>query len=204
MDPTTRLILVPAAQTGWQAEGRLAGGLDLPLDELGHRQALAMGQAIAELNPTVLRCGPDQASRQTATIIAHEVGLRVRVLKNLREMNLGHWQGLTQDDLRDRFAKAFRQWRLDPLSIEPPEGESVSEAADRLVAEVRALARRHASDLIAVVVGRFACAILRARLADPDFERFWEYVDSAPQWVSIELAPPPPRPVSTPATPPQG
>jgi len=174
----TRLILIPTAQTDWQAQGRLVGDADLPLNEVGHRQAIADGQGLVGLAPTVIRSGPEQAARQTASSIAHELHLRSRPVKELRELDLGHWEGLTVEDFSERFAKVYRQWRDDPQSIEPPEGETISDAAARLTAGVKRILKRHPDEVAAVVVGPFANAILRCELEDHSYERFWEYVES--------------------------
>jgi broad specificity phosphatase PhoE len=174
----TRLILIPTAQTDWQAQGRLVGDADLPLNEVGHRQAIADGQALSTTTPTLIRSGPEQATKQTASFIAHELHLRSRPVKELRELDLGHWEGLTVEDFSERFPKVYRQWRDDPQSIEPPEGETIFEAAARLRAGVERLTKRHAEDVLAMVVGPFAVAILRCELEDHSYEHFWEYVES--------------------------
>lgn len=172
----TRLILIPTAQTDWQAQGRLVGDADLPLNEVGHRQAIADGQAIAAFKPTVLRSGPEQAARQTASFIAHELHLRSRPVKELRELDLGHWEGLTLDDFSERFAKVHRQWREDPQSIEPPEGETIPAAAARLTEAIARISQRCPGEVVVLIVGPFASAILRCELEDHSYERFWDYV----------------------------
>jgi len=184
----TRLLLIPTAQTDWYAQGRFAGDLDLPLNEAGRRQAAACGKAIAPLGPTVLVCGPEQATKQTATLVGKELGLKPRTVKRLRELNLGHWEGLTVEDFKDRFPKVYKQWRSNPLSVEPPEGEPVSEAATRLVAQIGELARKNGEALMAVAVGRFAFAILICKLLDGTYNAFWDHVDEPPVWREVALA----------------
>lgn len=173
----TRMILIASAQTDWRVQGRLAGDTDLPLNQAGHQQAIIDGGALATLKPTICRCGPEQATKQTATIIAHEIGIRFRAVKDLREMDLGHWEGLTLDEFRDRFPKVHRQWRAEPTTVEPPEGESIPTAASRLAEGLRKIVKRHPDDILAIVVGPFAQAILRCRLEDGDYEHFWDHVD---------------------------
>jgi broad specificity phosphatase PhoE len=172
-----KLILIPAAQTDWRTQGRFSGDADLPLNEIGHRQAMADAQAVAELPPAAIYCGPEQATRQTASIIAHELGLRERSEKDLGELDLGHWEGLTTEDFQDRFGKVYRQWRLEPMSVEPPEGEAVSEAARRLTERVLKILKRHEGEVVALVLGQFAVAILRCELEDRAYEKFWDHVD---------------------------
>ncbi len=181
-----QLILIPTAQTGWRAQGRLAGDTDLPLDEYGHRQAVAIAEAIAPLRPVAIHCGAERAAKQTATIIAHDLKLKCKPAKELRELDLGLWEGLTLEDLRERFGRVYRQWRADLFSVEPPEGEAASTAAERLHAAVARLARKHHDHCFAAVLGQFAYALARCQCADGSYDRVWEYVDGETGWHFIE------------------
>jgi broad specificity phosphatase PhoE len=183
----TQLILIPAAQTDWRAQGRLSGDTDLPLNEYGHRQAVAYGAAIAGLHPSAVHGGPEKATKQTAAIIAHELNLKARSTRDLREMDLGHWEGLTHEQVRERFAKVYRQWRSSPTSVEPPEGEAVTTAAERLGKGVRKIAKRYQGQIAVLTLGQFAYAIIRSRFADGDYQRFWEYIDEDGGWHAITL-----------------
>ena len=182
-----KLILIHAGQTDWHAQGRLTGDLDLPLNEVGHRQAIADAQTIVGHHPDVVRCGPEQATRQTASIIAHELHLKFRAADDLKEVDLGVWEGLTLEDFKERFAKVYKQWRLDPTSIEPPEGESLPAAAARLDAGIKKILKRHKEEIVVLAVGHFSFAILRCRLQDKSYEHFWEYVDEEQPLQVVEL-----------------
>lgn len=173
-----KLILIPACQTDWRAQGRVAGDTDLPLNEIGLRQAVATGREIAALAPTLIRSGPEQGTKQTASLIAHELNLRLRTVKGLGEMKLGLWQGMTLAELEERFARVWRQWRDDPLCIEPPEGETVADCAVRLSAAVEKLRKKHVEETFAVAVGQYAFAVLRCRLIDDSYEHYWDYIDN--------------------------
>ncbi len=186
----TRLIIVPVGQTDWRVHGRLTGDTNLPLNETGHRQAVADAEALVGASPVLIRCGPEQAAKETATLIADRLGLKIKALKDLHEMDLGHWEGLTLEEFRERFTKVYKQWRSDPTSVEPPEGESVTQASERLTKGLDKLLKDHANDTVAVILGHFAYAILRCRLQDGSYEHFWDYVDGDDRLQLIELTAP--------------
>lgn len=173
----TKLILIPTAQTEWRAQGRLAGDAELALTPLGRRQAVEDAAAVASLKPRAVRCGPEQATKETGAIIAEELSLKLKPLKALREMDLGHWEGLTGEEFRERFGKVYRQWRADPTSVEPPDGETVVTAAERLSEGVRKIAREFEGGSVILAVGPFACAILHCLFRDDSYDRFWECVE---------------------------
>jgi len=173
----TRLILIPTGQTDWVAEGRVIGDTDLPLNELGRQEAMAAAQAAAVHRPEVVYCGAEEASKATAKIIAHELTLKYYASDKLREVSLGHWQGLTEEEFGERFAKVYRQWRTEPMSVIPPEGESLSDAVERLRGALDRTRRRNKDKVLAVVLGRLAYALCRCTLAENGFDRFWEFAD---------------------------
>ncbi len=197
----TQLILVPTAQTDWKAQGRLAGDTDLPLNEQGHRQAVAFGEAIASYRPSAVHGGPEKATKQTATIIANELRLKAKTAKDLREMDLGHWEGLTKEEFRERFSKVYRQWRSSPTSIEPPEGEAVVDVAVRLQRGVRKILKRAEGGAVVLTLGQYAFAIIRCQFEDGGFDRFWDHVDADASWHVLDIPPNGPAEATDAATP---
>ncbi len=185
----THIALVSAGETQWRVEGRLAGDTDLPLTEVGHRQAVADADAIAAMKPTVVRCGPEHATKQTGTVIAHGLGIKVKSVKELRELDLGHWEGLTIEDFKERFGRVYRQWRSDPTSVEPPNGESLLDAAKRLSDGISRIVKSHPDETVAVAVGQYAWAVLRCTLQDGNYEQFWDYVDGDARWCELDVEP---------------
>jgi len=175
----SQLILIRAGQTDWQAQGRLVGDTDLRLNEVGHQQAADDAAAMVDLRPQMVHCGGDEPSRQTAAIIGNELKVKVKPSDGLREMDLGHWEGLTVDAFKERFGKIFKQWRNDPLSIEPPEGESVAQMLSRVKKAMGKVVKKNGNKkAMAIVLGGYAYAAVLCELRDRDFEQFWVYVEA--------------------------
>lgn len=184
-----KLILVASGETDWRLQERLAGDVDLALNETGRKQSLAAAQAIAPLMPQVIRCGPEQATHQSAALIAHELAMKFRAVPELREVDLGVWEGLTLDEFNKRFNRVAKQWRLDATSVEPPDGESLPSAEARLLSGLRKVLKRHKTETIALVLGPMALAVLRCRLVDGHNDNFWEHFEAAPSHYVIDPSP---------------
>jgi probable phosphoglycerate mutase len=184
----TKLIIIRAGQTEWHEQGRLAGDTDLALSEIGHRQAVADARTAGAYKPAAVRCGSEGAAVRTAAVIADELGVKTRTIKALREMNLGTWQGLRIEEFRERFAKVYRQWRSDPTSVTPPDGEPVSDAQARLLAGLGKPVKRYDGKSIVVVVGSLAHAILRCRLIDNSYAPFWDYYEDDARITPVDLS----------------
>lgn len=175
----SKVIVVKAGQTDWQAQGRLVGDTNLKLNEIGHRQAAAEATAISTMHPKMIHCGGDEPAKQTAEIIGSELRLKVKCSDALREMDLGVWEGLTVDAFKERFGRVFKQWRNDPLVVEPPEGESVSTVLARVKKGLNKLVKKNGDKSpFVVVLGGYAYAALLCDLRDHDFDRFWDYIES--------------------------
>lgn len=183
----TRLLLVPSGLTDWHEQHRIAGDTDLPLSAAGIQQAHAHGPALAPFNPTAVYSGSEEAARQTASLIAKSLGLRTRAIAGLKEVSLGHWQGLAHDEFEERFERVDKVWRSEPLAVTPPEGESLSEAETRLCAALQKLVKRKADETLVIVLGPLACAVVRSRFAPDHYERFWEMVEEPPAHHELDV-----------------
>jgi probable phosphoglycerate mutase len=128
-----RLILLRHGRTAWNAERRYQGQADPPLDEVGRAQAVEVSGLIAALHPDVLITSDAARARQTAEPIATVTGLTVRVESRLRERSLGHWEGLTRDEVAQRYPDEFADW-LDGRDVSRRGGESRDAVAARALA----------------------------------------------------------------------
>lgn len=158
------LVLIRHGQTEWNAIGRWQGQADPPLNETGrtqaHETALELrGQGIDALISSDLR-----RARQTAEIIGETLGLEVELEPRLREVNLGKWQGLYSDEIRARWPEEMRLWLERPLATRPPDGESIHELADRVLAAVNELAARCADQRVGLVTHELPIAIIVTRV----------------------------------------
>lgn len=130
------LLLIRSGPTAWDAEERLGSGADLPLSEAHAPEA---DDRLACLEGTELRTilsAPDQCSARFARSIAKLTGAKSKQVDDLRELDLGLWEGLRVDELEERYPKAFGQWLQDPWSVTPPDGESTGAAEDRVISSV--------------------------------------------------------------------
>lgn len=113
--------------------------VDVPLSELGERQARALGRWIAEQpedeRPTVLWSSPYVRAQQTATLALEAAGLDLpRVVdERLREREFGAFDGLTRKGITARFPEeSERRTALGKFYHRPPGGESWTDVLQRL------------------------------------------------------------------------
>jgi probable phosphoglycerate mutase len=98
-----RVILLRHGRTAWNAERRFQGQADPPLDDVGRAQAYQVAALIAALDPDLLVSSDAARAMQTAVPIGAIAGLPVRSEPRLRERSLGHWEGLTRDEVQQKY-----------------------------------------------------------------------------------------------------
>jgi broad specificity phosphatase PhoE len=113
--------------------------VDVPLSELGERQARALGRWIAEQpeqqRPTVVWCSPYVRAQQTAEIALEAAGLDLPqvVDERLREREFGAWDGLTRRGITAQYPEeSERRTALGKFYHRPPGGESWTDVLQRL------------------------------------------------------------------------
>ena len=145
----TTILLVRHGETDSNAEGRIQGQTNTPLNERGRAQAQALADELARESIAAVYSSDLDRARETAEILAARLDLPVVVDPALRERNFGSWEGRTVDELEARWPGAWARWR------EGDEGEGDVEDHVALAARVRdaihRLAAAHPGERILIV-----------------------------------------------------
>ena len=130
----TRLLLVRHGETEWNKIHRIQGQSDVPLNETGEAQALAVGRALAAEKEIAAVWASDlqRAWKTAEAITAHHPDLTIQAEPRMRELYFGDWEGLYWQKLSDEDARLAEKWRQDASKVTPPAGESMIEMAERV------------------------------------------------------------------------
>jgi broad specificity phosphatase PhoE len=181
-----RIALVPCGNTEWQDEGRILGRVELPLSSEGQQQCCEWARELSPLGLQRILHAPDELATQTAGVLARQLSIPTRALDDLVEVDLGLWAGLTEAQLKSRYASAHRQLRESPLNVSPPGGESLDEAARRLNGCIRKQLRKNGNQAIAMVLRPFTFAMVKCALEGREAAEVWETARHAHGPVVIE------------------
>jgi alpha-ribazole phosphatase len=129
-----RCYLIRHAQTAWNDENRIQGHSDVPLSPLGERQAQRLAAVFATRHVRGIFTSALQRSQQTARMIAagNGHGISPIIERELAEMHLGAWEGLTPDEVDARFHNGYQRWRACPSSVVIPEAEPLEAFRERV------------------------------------------------------------------------
>jgi broad specificity phosphatase PhoE len=104
------LYLVRHGQTGASRENRFSGSSDPPLTAVGEAMAQAFAQAYASLKWDAIYTSPMLRAPQTAEALCRLSGVQATVEDGLKEIDYGEWEGLRQDEVKERWPEAFEYW----------------------------------------------------------------------------------------------
>jgi probable phosphoglycerate mutase len=106
----TRLIVWRHGNTDWNADGRVQGQSDSPLNALGREQAAEAARLLLAMRPDAIVASDLVRASDTAAALAAISGLTVSYDKRLRERYFGAWQGLLMSEVRQRFPAEHARW----------------------------------------------------------------------------------------------
>ena len=141
------LILVRHARTALNAQGRLQGRTDAPLDDEGKRQAIALAERLELTRPTRILTSPLMRAQMTAGAIAERHGLTPETDADWIELDYGELEGVPIGDVD---SSVWRSWRDDP-EFAPVGGESFAHLDRRVHDACRRLASTAGDDDVIVV-----------------------------------------------------
>jgi probable phosphoglycerate mutase len=147
----TLLTLVRHGQTIWHAENRYAGVSDVPLDDTGRAQALALAEWARRQGFDALACSPVSRAVATAAPVAAALGIEPEIVPGLRETDFGIAEGRTLAELRVSHPDAATAFVADPVAHPFPGAEPPAAAAERVVSALCDVAERHRGGSVLVV-----------------------------------------------------
>lgn len=159
-----KLYLIRHGQTDWNVAGKIQGSTDIPLNETGKRQAACLAKGM-EKRP-VSRVFTSTLSRayETARAIGDSQNVPVYGLFELQEVNYGYWEGLTMEEIEQRYPKELQQWYLSPVEVAPPGGETQTQVYERCKAAINRILEQGDGDVAVVSHGATVVFLLEYML----------------------------------------
>ena len=149
---TTRVYLMRHGEVANGGEKRYNGHIDVDITERGveqmHRLAgLLDGKPVrAVYSSDLIR------SVKGAKIVSARLGLEPTPVRLLRERSVGKWEGMTSEEIRQRYPDEFAAWRADLVNYRPPDGECLQDVRDRIIPEYRRIVAHHPGEEIALLL----------------------------------------------------
>ena len=179
----TRILAIRHGETAWNVDTRIQGHLDIPLNEVGLRQAQHLAQTLAQRDAIDAVYASDLSrAHTTACAIAQAMGQSVTAHTGLRERHFGQFQGRTFAEIEVELPEHALHWRKRSPEWTPPgNGESLLMLRERILKTVDELAARHTGQQIVMVAHGGVMDILyrAATRLDLQAPRTWQLTNTA-------------------------
>ena len=167
-------------ETEWNVKKKIQGTTDIPLDEKGIQQAKRLAETLlekqrnGELHLDRVYTSPQLRAAETARFSAEALGIDCIRLWDLREMDLGDWEGRNWDEIRETEAERHHIWDTHRRFCHTPGGECYNEVLRRTLAALEQILAREKDDVLVVTHSAVLMA-LRCYLANRPFDVMREY-----------------------------
>jgi broad specificity phosphatase PhoE len=145
----TTILLARHGESDWNRTMRWQGHADRPLTERGRAQARELADRLADTELDAVYSSDLQRARETAEIVANAQGLDVTALRDLREVDVGSWSGLTRSQAEERFPEAYARWLAGGEGWD--DGETYEQLSGRVVRAIASIAAEHPDERVLVV-----------------------------------------------------
>ena len=172
----TRILAIRHGETAWNVDTRIQGQLDVPLNDTGRWQAHRLSLAVAEEGLAAIYASDLLRAFETAQAVARGSGCAIVADTGLRERGFGVFEGLTFQEVGERWPDEAARWRRRDPDFGPQGGEVLRDFYARSVTTVTRLAAAHTGQTIAVVAhgGVMDCLYRAAARLELDAPRSWQ------------------------------
>lgn len=131
--PRTTIFLLRHGEIETGDVRKFVGQRDLPLTEAGFEQARIWQRGLAHIQFDRIYTSDLPRCKDTANIMAAKRSTGVQEVPELREINLGRWQGVAVDEIQRLYPEEYDRRGRDIANFRPPGGEAFSDLSARVV-----------------------------------------------------------------------
>lgn len=147
----TKIYLCRHGETEWNVVKRMQGQNNSNLTELGVSQAKALGKRLEDIDIDIIYSSSCQRALDTAMHVRGSRDLQIIAEDDLREINLGNWEGLLFSEAEERNPVQFDNFWHHPELYVPDGGETFQELQKRASTIFEDIAKKHPNGTVLVV-----------------------------------------------------
>jgi len=168
----TEIILVRHGETEWNVTNIFRGRIDIELSQTGMKQAELLAEYLSDTKVDAIYSSPLKRALQTAEAIARYHRLSVEIAPALLDFNFERWQGLSRQEVRDKYKALYAEWLENPHQVQIPDGENLDNVRKRALGVVESIIAKHEGTAI-LVSHRVVNKVLICALLGLDNSHFW-------------------------------
>ena len=168
--PGIKLYLMRHGAIETTEEKRFVGQIDIPLSLNGRKQSEWQGQQLKDIPFSRVWCSDLKRACETAAIVLRDRGIAILPAPELREIDLGQWDGMAMSRIRNQFPDIWQARGEDIGNFRPPGAESFADLQQRVVPFIRSIVAQSSDNTLIVthagVIRVLLCQVLEMPLSN--------------------------------------
>lgn len=167
-----RLLLIRHGETEYNLNKRYCGFSDPPLNTSGISQVKSLAKKMRSYEISAVYSSSLLRAKQTAEILFP--GHQIKTTPDFHEYNFGIFEGLTYDEIMERYPRLYQNWIRDPSSVLIPGGEEFRDFRKRVSSALSSIISLNKNKIIALVSHSGPIRLILCEALRYGLERFWE------------------------------
>ncbi len=168
------IYLIRHGETEWNAGGIFRGRADIPLNDRGKEQADMVSGGLSGIKFSAFYTSSLIRAKETAERIAAPHKISPLVEDGLIDIDYGDWEGLSEDEVKEKEPILHTRWHKSPDNVVFPNGEGLSDVRERAFGAVVRLSKLHAGETIGIVSHRVPNKTILLSILGVDNSKFWD------------------------------
>lgn len=168
-----KIFITRHAQTVWNAEKRMQGCHDSALTEKGIENAKKLGESLKYMDFDAIHCSPLRRAVDTANYIREYNNTELVLNDDFKEMNYGVWEGMTFDEINEKYPVEYDNFINKPHIFETMGGESYDSVINRVKNGLANIINNNEGKNILVVTHTAIVKAIILIAKDNPLEKFW-------------------------------
>lgn len=168
------LYITRHGETEWNIEKRMQGRMDSKLTSRGEADARLLAERLHDIEFTALYTSPSGRAAETATIIKGSRTIQVIEDERLMEIQLGCWQGMTEDQIQELYREDYDHYRNSPALYKRVDGECFQDVKMRLVSFLTDLQASHDAGNLLIVSHGVVIKTMMLIFKNARIEKVWK------------------------------
>ncbi len=167
------LYITRHGETKWNTEKRLQGWLNSPLTEKGIAQGNKLQEAVKKYGIKKIYTSPSERALKTAMAARAGTNIPVELMDELKEMNMGDWEGRTIEEIRIKEPENFLNYWEAPDLFVKNSGEDFEEILTRSKKAIEKILEEEKEGNILIVTHGVTLKALMSHFSEEGFIHFW-------------------------------
>nr|WP_207719940.1 histidine phosphatase family protein [Clostridium algidicarnis] len=173
MNRAVNIYIARHGETKWNIEGRMQGFKNSDLTQRGISDARSLGESLKDIDFDCIYSSPLGRALDTAKYIRQDDNTKIILDDSLKELNLGLWEGMTHEEIKEKYPIQYNNFREHPESFESQGGESFLELIKRVEKGLNNIIKDENHENILIITHTCVIKAISIIVKGNDVKDFW-------------------------------